>query len=175
MDPLPGYEIVPRPPLQQTLRNFASSVTHLGTHLGSRVLPTFCVNVKRCNSLTRAVAFEAAVGLSCRPQLVCPLMCSKPHFCIMPIAMFLYVDTSPSVLTLAFPLSRLVSRFLSSLWMYSFRLLENVPLRLASAVGPGLNDFCFVVPSFSRFRPSRLCALCTFHRGPIAPKPVART
>ena len=72
MDPQPGYEIVPRPPLQQTLRNFASSVSHLATHLGARVLPTFCVEVKRCNSLTRAFAFEAAVGLSCRPQLVCP-------------------------------------------------------------------------------------------------------
>ena len=74
MDPQPGYEIVPRPPLQQTLRNFASSVSHLATHLGSRVLPTFCAEVKRCNSLTRAFAFEAAVGLSCRPQLVCPSM-----------------------------------------------------------------------------------------------------
>ena len=63
---------MPRPPLQQTLRNFASSVSHLATHLGVRVLPTFCVEVKRCNSLTRALAFEAAVGLSCRPQLVCP-------------------------------------------------------------------------------------------------------
>ena len=57
MDPQPGYEIVPRPPLQQTLRNFASSVSHLATHLGARALPTFCVEVKR---------------LSCRPQLVCP-------------------------------------------------------------------------------------------------------
>ena len=30
--------------------------------------------VKGCNSLTRAFAFEAAVGLSCRPELVCPSM-----------------------------------------------------------------------------------------------------
>ena len=73
-----------------------------------------------------------------------------------------------------FHLSRLVSRFLRSLWLYSFRLLENVPLRLVSAVGLGRCGLCFVAPSFC-FRPVRLCALCTFHRGPIEPKPVART
>ena len=132
MDPQPGYEIVPRPPLQQTLRNFASSVSHLATHLSARALPTFCVEVKRCNSLTRAFAFEAAVGLSCRPQLVCP------------------------------------SIFQTTLWMYSFRLLENVPLRLVNAVGPGLRELS--LDALVLFRPSRLCASCTSHRGPIVPK-----
>ena len=155
MDPQPGYEIVPRPPL----RNFASSVSHLAIHLGARVLPTFCVEVKRCNSLTRAFAFEAAVGLSCRPQLVCPSI-----FQTTLMAMFRSGDISLSVLTLLFLLSHLVSRFLRSLWMYSFRLLENVPLRLVNAVGLGLRDLS--LGALVLFRPLRLCASCTSHRGP---------
>ena len=177
MDPQPGYEIVPRPPLQQTLRNFASSVSHLATHLGARVLPTFCVEVKRCNLLTRAFAFEAAVGLSCRSFLQAsagvPVNFSNHSFSLCAWQCFgPGGDISLSVLTLLFLLSHLVSRFLRSLWMYSFRLLENVPLRLVNAVGLGLRDLS--LGALVLFRPLRLCASCTSHRGPIVPKPVAR-
>ena len=52
--------------------------------------------------------------------------------------------------------------------MYSFRLLENVPLRLVNAVGPGLRELS--LDALVLFRPSCLCASCTSHRGPIVPK-----
>ena len=116
--------------------------------------------------LRRLLVFLA--GLSwCARQFFNPL------FLFMRMAMFRSGDISLSVLTLLFLLSHLVSRFLRSLWMYSFRLLENVPLRIVNAVGLGLRDIS--LGALVLFRPLRLCAPCTSHRGPIVPKPVART
>ena len=164
MDPQPGYEIVPQPPLQQTLRNFASSVSHLATHLESRVLPSRdATRSPELLLLRRLRVF--LVGLSW-----CVLLRFKPLFHFMHVAMFPSVDTSLSVLIQTFHLSHLVSRFLRSLWMYSFRLLVNVPLRLVSVVGLGQCELRFGAPVlFSACAP-----LCFVHFSPRANSAQAR-
>ena len=100
----------------------------------------------------------------------CVLLRFKPLFHFMHVAMFPSVDTSLSVLIQTFHLSHLVSRFLRSLWMYSFRLLVNVPLRLVSAVGLGQCELRFGAPVlFSACAP-----LCVVHFSPRANSAQAR-
>ena len=125
------------------------------------VLPTFCVEVKRCNSLTRAFAFEAAVGLSCRPQLVCPS--------IFQTTLSLYAHGNVSVrghksfgtypvIPFVPPCITIPEESVDVQFSASRKRAFKARLRELS------------LDAFVLFRPSRLCALCTSHRGPIVPK-----
>ena len=180
-----GIKVAPamRPDMPWTPSQDMRSCLGLHSNRLYAILPAPChtlphISVRVCCLLfvlRSSVAIRSPELLLLRRLLVflagrswCARQFFKPLFLFMHMAMFRSGDISLSVLTLLFLLSHLVSRFLRNLWMYSFRLLENAPLRLVNAVGPGLRELS--LDALVLFRPSRLCASCTSHRGPIVPK-----